>query len=326
MIPGCPITANGRVRLSAYAKVDCLIIGGGPAGLTAAIYLARFRRKVLVVDGGASRAALIPTSHNYPGFAAGVSGPDLLKALQSQAEQYDAALRRNEVQALYRLDGGAFRATVGAHSIVADKVVLATGLVDHTPDLPSMRAFIYRGAIRFCPICDAHEAIDKRIGVIGPIKQASKKALFLRTYSKQVSVLPLGDPSPDDDDRRQLRDAGLAVPVESVADLVAAGDTIAVVMRSGARCELDVLYPAMGADIRSELATRLGARSNDNGCLFVDDRQRTSVPGLYAIGTSRSNCTRSAWRPGRPRSPRPISTAACRPIRASHARDAALFH
>jgi thioredoxin reductase (NADPH) len=264
--------------------VDCLVIGAGPAGLTAAIYLARFRRRVLVVDSGDSRASLIPTSHNYPGFPAGVSGNDLLADLRLQAERYGAALRPGTVERLERSDGG-FRAGIGPGSIEARKVVLATGIVDEKPDLPSLPAFIYRGGVRFCPICDGFEAMDQRIGVIGPVKRAISKALFLRTYSPRVTVLPLDrEVRVDAAQRRALQEAGIPVPTERVIDLDTERDTIVATLADGTGIELDVLYPAMGAEVRSGLATALGAKSNDQGCLIVEENMSTSVPGLYAVG------------------------------------------
>jgi thioredoxin reductase (NADPH) len=270
--------------LAASTDIDCLIVGGGPAGLTAAIYLARFRRKVLVVDGGDSRAALIPTSHNYPGFSAGVSGRDLLAALWSQAERYRAVLQRGQVNEITASGQGPFHASIGAETVTARKVLLATGIVDQKPDLPSCREFIYRGAVRFCPICDAYEVTDKRIGVLGPAAQAASKAQFLRTYSREVVMLPLDGTALDDDARRDLHELGIAVAKTPVADVLTDGDCIRVVLASGEYCEVDVLYPTMGAEVRSDLATRLGARCNANGCLYADEHQRTSVSGLYAAG------------------------------------------
>src|SRR3954469_9581417 len=90
--------------MPAETLLDCLIVGGGPAGLTAAIYLARFRRNFLLVDGGASRAALIPTTHNYPGFPKGISGLDLLSRLRTQAENYGTTTSRASVTELERVE------------------------------------------------------------------------------------------------------------------------------------------------------------------------------------------------------------------------------
>jgi thioredoxin reductase (NADPH) len=269
---------------SADTDVDCVVIGGGPAGLTAAIYLCRFRRTVAVIDSGFSRASLIPETHNYPGFVGGISGADLLAHFRKQASRYGARIDQGTVTGLEPAHGG-LRARLGARSITARKVVLATGIIDEKPALPSLREFIYRGGLRFCPICDGYEVRDRRIGVLGPAKHAVKKALFLRTYSKDVTVLALdGAGALDAEDKRALREAGIPEPIAPVTDLLADGDTIKAVLENGATVDVEVLYPAMGAKIRSELASRLGATCNDNGCLIVDDRQRTSVTHLYAVG------------------------------------------
>ena len=264
-------------------EIDCLVIGGGPAGLTAAIYLARFRRNILLLDNCSSRAALIPNSHNYPGFA-GISGDELLQKLRAQATRYGARLETGTVQDL-KPAGETLRARLDGRTIVARKVVLATGIIDAKPDLPSLPEFIYRGGVRFCPICDGFEAMDKRIGVVGPLDKAIKKALFLRTYSRRVTLLPLErEVRLADDDRAALEKAGIPVPTEPLADLDTTATTIKATMASGATVEIDVLYPAMGATVRSDLAVRLGANANEAGCLIVDGHMQTSVPNLYAAG------------------------------------------
>jgi thioredoxin reductase (NADPH) len=265
------------------SELDCLIIGGGPAGLTAATYLARFRRNVVLVDHGLSRARLIPESHNYPGFA-GISGPKLLERLREQAERYGAALREGNVDELHKSDGGAFIARIGDTSLRAPRVLLATGIVDESPDLPGLKDAIYRGALRFCPICDGYEASDKRIGVLGRVKAAIKKAHFLRTYSRDVTLLPTDEPKATNaEDAKALRDAGIIL-ASKVVDVERTEKTIIAILANGQRIEVDVLYPALGCEVNSQLATGLGARCDDIGNLRVDDKQRTSVEGLYAAG------------------------------------------
>jgi len=263
------------------SDLDCLIVGGGPAGLTAAIYLARFRRNVLLVDEGQSRARLIPETHNYPGFL-GISGGDLLASLREQAERNGARLQEGRVEEL-RKDDGAFVARIGNTDFRAQRLLLATGIVDESPDLPGLRDAIYRGALRFCPICDAYEATDQRIGVLGPLRMAAAKARFLRSYSRDVVLLPIDDPAKSSDETQALQHDGIVVE-ERVADVDRTGDKIVIVFGNGRRLPVDVLYPALGCEVRSQLATALGARSNDIGNLHVDDKQRTSVEGLYAAG------------------------------------------
>jgi thioredoxin reductase (NADPH) len=262
---------------------DCLIIGGGPAGLTAATYLARFQRRTLVVDSGESRAMLIPTSHNYPAFTQGISGSDLLEKLRAQATKYGAVLRQGSVGQLDH-QGPQFVAMVDGSSVRAHKVILATGIVDEKPNLPGMPQLIYRGRVRFCPICDGYEAIDQHIAVIGSLAHVVKKACFLRTYSRHVSLLVPGEIKPSDEELRMLRDAGIDVPRAAVVKLIEQGDEIRAVMDDGASIVPDVLYPAMGCQVRSDLGTALGARHDGNGSLLTDNAQRTSIPDLYAIG------------------------------------------
>jgi thioredoxin reductase (NADPH) len=265
-------------------RCDCLIIGGGPAGLTAAIYLARYRRNVLVIDDAHSRAELIPESHNYPGFTGGISGTDLLRSLRQQAARYGAVLRHGRVDDL-RKDGDGFIALTSDGKVQAARVLLATGIVDEAPDLPGLRDAIYDGALRFCPICDAYEVTDQRIGVLGRAATTCKKALFLRTYSRQVTLLPTDDPKGlRDNIRMELQEAGVAMPNEPVVDVERKGDLIEALLRDGTRCEFDVIYPVMGCEVRSGLVKALGARTNEIGCVHVDDSQCTSVPGLFAAG------------------------------------------
>jgi thioredoxin reductase (NADPH) len=265
--------------------LDCLIIGGGPAGLTAAIYLARFRRSIRLVDAGESRAELIPDSHNYPGFL-GISGKDLLAALREQAARYGVAIVRGAVRTLANGADDAFVAELASGAtLAASRVLLATGIVDDTPDLPGLRNLIHRGAVRMCPICDGYEAMDRRIGVLGPAGSAPKKAEFLRTYSRDITLFltdgPQALPEPD---RRRLRDQRVVIAPGKVVDVEAAEDAIKVVMAGSEYREVDILYPAMGCSARSQLATNLGARCQEEGKLFVDSEQRTSITNLYASG------------------------------------------
>jgi thioredoxin reductase (NADPH) len=258
--------------------LDCLIVGGGPAGLTAAIYLARYRRSVRMIDSGESRAALIPESHNYPGFA-GIGGRELLERLRHQARRYDAWIDTGLVSSLEGGEG-AFVAHMNESSCAARFVILATGLIDGRPRVGGMSEKAYPSAIRFCPICDGYEAMDKRIGVLGDAKSGAEKALFLRTYSRDVTLFPTDAEEPEID---RLKAAGVKVAAAPV-QTDAGGDLVTVRTKDGGAYELDVLYPSLGCEVRSGLATTIGARCNGIGTLIVDDHQRTSVPGLYAVG------------------------------------------
>jgi thioredoxin reductase (NADPH) len=263
--------------------LDCLIVGGGPAGLTAAIYLARFRRNVLVVDAGKSRAALIPESHNYPGFR-GIAGPELLARLREQASSYGVPLEQGRVTELQRRSSDDFSAKFGTNGISARRVLIASGLVDEEPGVPGLTNAIYDGAIRFCPICDGYEATDRRIGVLGSTSSAGSKALFMRTYSRDVTLFATdAEDAAHAQKITELRKAGVKLAPDPIKVEHQPGCAV-VTCKDGTRHNIDVLYPALGCTIRSDLALTLGAAANEIGNLVVDDHQKTSVDGLYAAG------------------------------------------
>jgi thioredoxin reductase (NADPH) len=135
------------------AMHDCVVVGAGPAGLTAAIYLGRFRRDVAVIDAGASRAARIPLSRNHPGFPEGVRGRTLLARMRRQAERYGASISAGRVEGLRRTEQG-FRLTSEAGEMAVRAVLLATGVADVEPTIPGVDEAVAQGLIRICPICD----------------------------------------------------------------------------------------------------------------------------------------------------------------------------
>jgi len=256
--------------------LDCLIIGGGPAGLTAATYLARYRRNARVIDSGESRAIQIPLSHNYPGFK-GIGGADLLARLRDQATTFGADIRTGKATSLVERNGG-FIARIGEERIEARSVLMATGLIDKSPTGREAS----QDSIRYCPVCDGYEAMDRRIGVLGSLEDAGKKATFLRSYSRDVSIF-----ATDDDWPESLTKSLLATGIKIFASdgRVSPRKNTVHVSASGGRClEVDVLYPALGCTVRSQMALKLGARGDDVGCLKVDEHQQTSVNGLYAAG------------------------------------------
>ncbi len=266
--------------------LDCLIIGGGPAGLTAAIYLARFRRDVRVIDAGGSRAALIPTSHNYPGFPDGISGRELLVRLREQSRRYGALLTTGDVEDLTRLESGYFLAKTCAETIEARTILLATGSMDVEPALPNINDAIRTGLIRHCPICDGYEVIDREVAVIGRGAKGLNEARFLRHYTPKVTLFTLGAPHEiSESDRAALEQCGISIVDEALSEVSTQGGAIVGLQtRSGAMYRFDTLYSALGCHVRSDLARAVGAACDDVGQIVVDDKLRTTVPGVYAAG------------------------------------------
>lgn len=263
--------------------IDCLVIGAGPAGLTAATYLARYRRRVVVVHDGESRAQRIPLAHNVPGFPQGIAGPELIGRLTEQAERYGAELRAGRVSRLVR-DGARF--LVPEMDLKARTVILASGVrlfeVELDPD--AHEAAMAAGTLRYCPICDGFEATGKRIAVLGADRHGAKEALFLRGFSSDVTLLTRTSMELEPAQRGELREAGIGVVAEPIATLQPAPGCMRVVLQHGAALEFDILYPALGCAPRSELVKHLGAQVTAAGCVPTDARQQTSIKGLFAAG------------------------------------------
>jgi len=267
--------------------LDCLIIGAGPGGLTAATYLARFLRRIAVVDGGSSRARWIPESHNCPGFPFGVAGPALLRKLRDQAEAYGAPITQGRIVELRRAGDMFTACDADGRCWHARNVVLATGIVDRLPRLEggdaTLEAAIAAGAMRLCAVCDGFEASDDRLAVIAPVDDAIRHAVFLRTFSRRVDAIPERDAQPSAECAALARSAHVTVrPVAS--QLQYADGACTVTFADGARQQYDSVYPVLGCTAQSQLAATLGARLDDNRELVVDARQQTSIAGLYAIG------------------------------------------
>lgn len=265
--------------------LECLVIGAGPAGLTAALYLARFRRRIAVLDSGRSRAALIPVSHNFPGYPDGIGGTALLRLLTAQAQRYGAVVTPGLVTQL-GVDGeGTFEAVTEAGRLRAHTVLLATGSIDLTPPWPTARDAVRGGYLRYCPVCDGFEVIDRNVAVLGRGEHGAREALFLRHFTPRVTLLTGGGPARLPPPLvAALRDAGIGV----VEDHLRAGhvedEAFVCVFANERRDAYDCLYLALGSRMRSGLARRLGATLTEQGELVVDRHMQTTVPGLYAAG------------------------------------------
>ena len=268
-------------------SVDCLIIGAGPAGLTAATYLRRYHRSIAVVDAGKSRARWIPESHNCPGFPLGLEGDILLKRFRQQAEAYGTDIIEGCIARLEKQgdgDDASFLATAeDGRRWQARFVILATGVVDRMPAMQGLVEAIDCHAVRVCAICDAYEASDGEIAVHAPVDEGIRHALFMRTFSEHVCVLPTDDAAPSADLARQAREAGVHILPPAASMALVDGRT-EVVDAEGTRRVFDTLYPVLGSDAQSGLALALGSAHDDNAELEVGPDMQTSVDGLYAIG------------------------------------------
>ena len=265
--------------------LDCLIIGGGPAGLTAAIYLSRFHLDIMVVDGGKSRAAWIPTSHNHAGFPDGINGEELLRRMKEQAQLYGTRIEIGQVTRLEKSDDG-WVAEWGSGPVTAKTVLLATGVSNRRPpmDMALHDDAMARGLIRYCPICDGYEVTDKKVAVIGTGERGTAEARFLRSYTADLTLVSPDLPHElDDDARAELKDMGVMLIDGPVTAIEPGEETIALVTENG-RHDFASVYPALGSDTHILLAEMVGASLAGDACVKVDSHQRTGVSGIYAAG------------------------------------------
>lgn len=258
--------------------VDCLVVGAGPAGLTAGLYLRRFLRSVVVADNGHSRARAIARSHNVPWFPQGISGQDLLRLLREQLQDVQGEVTAAEVTGLQHHPQGGFVAQTEGLALRARAVLLATGVVDAVPALPGIEAVMERGLLRQCPICDGYEHRERRILVLGDGPHAASEADFIAHYSPhvlRVGMLQLPDAA-----SRQVQ----VLPALAAWVALPPAGGVRIGLADGSVHDVDVAYAALGVQPRSRLGSALGAEVDATGNLVIDAHGATSVKGVFAAG------------------------------------------
>lgn len=262
---------------------DAVVVGGGPAGLMAAIYLARFRRSVVLVDAGQSRIEKIPRSHNYPGFADGIPGAQVRDMLRAQLRSYPVRILETFVERAELTPQG-FRLATQQGPIAARRMLLATGVTDIPPAMPHVRAALEAGVLRYCPVCDAYEVVGKAVGVYANGPAGVAEAIYLRHFSADITLfMAQGGPGLAAEERSRLAEAGIRWNDAPVDAIRRSGERVEL-MHAGTRTLCDTLYCALGLTVHSQIAVALGASVDDTGYVQVDAHHATSVPGLYAAG------------------------------------------
>lgn len=252
-----------------------LIIGGGPAGLSAAIYAARAGIQTIVAykDGGALEKT--DKIENYFGFFDVVSGPELLARGRAQAERLGAQLIQTEVTGVeYAEKGFTVKTTQGVFP--ADAVILATGAPRATPPIPGVRELEGRG-VSYCAICDAFFYRGKAVSVLGEGEYALEEARTLLPVAASVTLLTSGAPAPSE------LPEGLLVDTRPVAAVEGEDKVARVTFESGDPLAVDGVFIAYGTAGSSDFARKLGAQLDGNKIQAAEDGA-TAVPGLFAAG------------------------------------------
>lgn len=276
---------------------DVIIVGGGPAGLSAALMLGRCRRKVLLCDAGHPRNAASPEMHGFL-TRDGVNPLELLRLGREELRPYGVEVLEAEVVAARCTQEGengeegreetAFEITLeDGRTFASRKLLLATGVRDVLPTFDGSRRF-YGFGVHHCPYCDGWEYRDRRLAAYGYGSHAAGLALSLLTWSGHVTLCTGGE-ALDAEDREQMAQHGIDVREEPVARLEGTGgepDRLArIVFTEGAPLACDALFFTTAQAQQSELALALGCeRKNDAGQIRTRGKQQTEIHGLFVAG------------------------------------------
>ncbi len=274
------------------SSYDVAVVGGGAAGLSAAVTLARSLRSVVVIDAGEPRNAPAAGAHNLLGRE-GIAPLELLAAGRREAEGYGAEIRPGRAVAVRRTDTGFELDLADDGSLRARRLLLATGLVDELPDVPGVRELWGRDVLH-CPYCHGWEVRGRRIGVLGTGPMTAHQALLFRQLSDDVTVFLHSAPELEHEAAEQLDALGVPVVRGSVARLaVEDGRLTAVVLEDGREFPVDAVAVAPRFVARDDLWRQLGGTLTDHpmGGVFGAFIQsgpmgRTDVPGVWVAGNA----------------------------------------
>jgi thioredoxin reductase len=265
-------------------QYDCIVVGAGPAGLSAALMLGRCRRRVLVCVAGDPRNA---TSHGLHGYLTrdGISPAEFMQIARKEVEEYPTIeFLPAEVKDARRTDRG-FTVTLADRSeLFARKLLLATGVVDDLPDLDGLGP-LYGISVHHCPYCDGWEWRDQPIAIYGQGEEGSGLALGLTVWSNDLVLCTDGPSGITPKQRDQLDHAGIAIREEEVVRLEGQRGWLSrIIFAEGEPLPRRALFVASGQHQRSDLPLRLGCRFNTKGAVNTGICEATDVPGLYVAG------------------------------------------
>jgi len=270
--------------MSEVHEYEVAVVGGGPAGLTAALYTTRLGHETALIDRGGGRAAMMADTHNVIGVTEDVSGNEYLQTGLEQVKAYGGDHYRDMITEAEHTDDGGIRLEGGDVTVDADRVVLATGFSDGRPDPPAPRTA--RG-LHYCLHCDAYMFVDAPVYVMGHSNAAAHVAMIMLNFTDEVDLLLSGDePTWDEETDRQVR----AHPIDIIEEEITGvendedGWLEAMEFADGTRRDYRGGFAMYGSEYNTDLAEQLGCDLNDDGTVAADDHGATSVDNVWAVG------------------------------------------
>jgi thioredoxin reductase (NADPH) len=265
---------------------DCLIIGGGIAGLQAAIQLGRYMHKVLVIDSDDGRSTLCRSYHNILGYPDGVSGQHLREIGKRQAEQLGIEFLLGKAESVHKV-GEEFQVTVtNGETFTSKRVLLATGVMDRIPPFPSLRPCLGI-SVYVCPDCDGYEVKGKRTIVMGSGRTGVETAKTLLYWTKELIYINHEKKAINKEDMQMMKENQIQYIEERIESVLANESQLeGFVLENGQTIRGNYAFVAFGGnEVRSQLAKQLGVELLENKHMLVDPRTKmTNIPGVWAAG------------------------------------------
>ncbi len=263
---------------------DVIIVGAGPAGSSAAMVLARMRRKVLIIDDGQPRNQLSHGMHNYLSRD-GALPSEFLRMAHKELEAYGIQHICARALSARRLGDHGFEVSDNrGERHLSKRLLLATGVSDTVPDIPGMQEMWGKG-VYHCPFCDGYELCDKNIGLYAKRYNGFGMAMALKQLSTSVTLFTDGRGYLTAEQRRQLEGRGIKVISTKVARLSCSNDRLTcVTLQDGNDVPCDAVFVHNGHRVNNEILVQLGARMSSKGAAITNRKQQCSIPGLYVAG------------------------------------------
>lgn len=271
-----------------HRPYDCVVIGGGPAGLSAAIYLARYNRSVIVADHGSGRSTTHETNENYLGFPDGIRSTELRDLGKRQAERFGAEFIDCKIAEVSRTEDG-FRAACDGVELHGRTLIFATGVRDYLPEFENADVDDFFGRSLFwCITCDGHKVRNRRVVVVGRDDEAATTTLQFLNFTPQLTMVtnrPPGGNLISDKKQQQLAAADITLIEGRVKKVYGEDGFMNVVeLDDGRTLDVDFMFSQQGARPNTLLARPLGVELDQVGYIKVDQEQRTNVAMVFGAG------------------------------------------